>query len=145
MNINKTELTELIKSIIKEVLEETKPSKKKLSPKHYSNKAPFTQHSDKVEKLIGSIPFILLDKSIFVKNMDVVEFANKLDIKILRGEKKRLDEIVGIMIAEIKDFPAPRIEQLNEAISKLKLNSNKTTQRDKKSFFEEWDNVIKSL
>lgn len=142
--MTKEELTELIKTIVSEVLKDQKTPKKRISPKHYSNQAenfPATQ----LETIIGSIPFILLDKQIFQKNIDVIEFANKIGIPIPNGEKRALDEIVGRIIAAIKDFPPSRISQLNAAVEKVKSHTSSSPKKDKKSFFEQWDKVIKSI
>lgn len=144
-NITKEELRNLIKEIIAEVSTEKKPAKRNLSSKHYSNQSNYISQDNEVENLIGSIPFILLDKTIFQKNMDVVEFASKIGIDIQSGEKKKLDEIVGRIIVAIKEFPPTKIASLNQAILKLKAKPTNTNKKDKKSFFEEWDKVIKNL
>jgi hypothetical protein len=136
-NITKDELRILIRDIVREVISENKSSKKPISSKHY------TQQGNDVENLIGSIPFILLDKKIFQKNMDVVEFADKIGVIISSGEKKKLSEIVGRIIEAIKEFPPNRISLLNQTISHLKKSS--TSKKDKASFFEEWDRVIKNM
>lgn len=144
-NISKEELRNLIKEIIAEVNTEKKPAKRNISSKHYSNQSNYISQENEVENLIGSIPFILLDKTIFQKNMDVVEFAGKIGIDIQNGEKKKLDEIVGRIIAAIKEFPPTKIASLNQAILQLKAKPSNTSKKDKKSFFEEWDKVIKNL
>jgi hypothetical protein len=144
-NISKEELRKMIKEIIIEINTTKKPGRKNISSKHYSNQINYLHQSDDVENLIGSIPFILLDKSIFQKNLDVVEFASKIGIDIQFGEKKKLDEIVGRVIVAIKEFPPTQIVQLNQAILQLKNKSSKTSKKDKKSFFEEWDKVIKNM
>lgn len=144
-NISKEELRKMIKEIINELNTTKKPARKNISSKHYSNQSTYSHQSDEVENLIGSIPFILLDKSIFQKNLDVVEFASKIGIDIQFGEKKKLDEIVGRVIVAIKEFPPTQIAQLNQAILQLKSKSPMTSKKDKKSFFEEWDKVIKNI
>jgi len=144
-NISKEELRKMIQEIIMELNVVKKTSKRTLSSKHYSNQNNSQPELNEVENLIGSIPFILLDKTIFQKNMDVVEFANKIGIDVPRGEKKKIDEIVGIVIVAIKEFPPSRIATLNQAILKLKARPSNANKKDKKSFFEAWDKVIKSL
>lgn len=144
-NITKEELRKLIKEVIAELNIEKKTVKKNLSSKHYSYQGNSSNQSNEVENLIGSIPFILLDKSIFQKNMDVIEFASKIGIDIQSGEKKKLDEIVGRIIVAIKEFPPTKIASLNQAILQLKSKPIHTSKKDKKSFFEEWDKVIKNL
>jgi len=145
-NISKEDLRSIIREIIIEINNaEKKPVKKSLSSKHYSNLNNYLNQTSEVENLIGSIPFILLDKSIFQKNMDVVEFANKIGIDIQNGEKKKLDEIVGRVIVAIKEFPPTQIAKLNQAILQLKAKSTTSDTKDKKSFFEEWDKVIKNM
>jgi hypothetical protein len=143
-DISKDDLRKLIKEILTELNIEKRPARRSISSKHYSHQGDVFQ-SNEVESLIGSIPFILLDKSIFQKNLDVVEFANKIGIDIQSGEKKKLDEIVGRVIVAIKEFPPNRIAQLNQAILQLKNKSFTINKKDKKSFFEEWDRVIKNL
>jgi len=143
--ISKEDIREMIKEIINELNIEKKPIKKNISSKHYSNQSGYLHPTNEVENLIGSIPFILLDKSIFQKNMDVVEFANKIGVEILNGEKKKLDEIVGRVIVAIKEFPPAQIAQLNQAVLQLKTKSSNKGKKDKVSFFEEWDKVIKNL
>lgn len=144
-NISKDELRKMIREIIAELNIEKKPVKKSISSKHYSNQINYINQTDEVENLIGSIPFILLDKSIFQKNMDVVEFASKIGIDIQGGEKKKLDEIVGRVIVAIKEFPPSKIATLNQAILQLKARPSNTGKKDKKSFFEAWDKVIKNM
>jgi hypothetical protein len=144
-NISKEELRNLIKEIIVEINTEKKPVRKNISSKHYSNQINYINLSNDVESLIGSIPFILLDKTIFKKNMDVVEFANKIGIDIQSGEKKKLDEIVGRIIVAIKEFPPEQVKSLNQAIAQVKTKSLDSPKKDKKSFFEEWDKVIKNM
>jgi hypothetical protein len=144
-NISKEELRLLIKEVIVELNAEKKQSKKNISSKHYSNQSISLHHNDEVENLIGSIPFILLDKSIFQKNLDVVEFASKIGIDIQSGEKKKLDEIVGRVIVAIKEFPPIQIARLNQAILQLKDKQTNVGKKNKKSFFEAWDTVIKNL
>lgn len=138
-NVAKDELRKIVREIIQEVFTENKPTKKTISPKHYSQQ----NKSNDVENLIGSIPFILLDKKIFQKNMDVVEFADRIGVIITSGEKKKLSEIVGRIIEAIKGFPPNRITLLNQTISQLKASS--ASKKDKVSFFEEWDRVIKNM
>lgn len=149
-NLSKDDLQILIREVVRQVLDERKTPKRKISAKHYSNQNNYSNSensivNNSVEKLIGSIPFILLDKNIFQKNMDVVEFANSLGIVITNGEKKKIDEIVGRVIAAIKEFPLNRVLQLNEAIAQLKSKTASNPKKDKKSFFEEWDRVIKNM
>ena len=144
-NISKEELRQLIKQIVTELNIEKKTTKKNISAKHYSNQGNYSQQTNDVENLIGSIPFLLLDKSIFQKNLDVIEFASIIGIPIQNGEKKKIDEIVGRVIVAIKEFPPYRIAQLNQAILQLKSKSSNFSKKDKKSFFEEWDKVIKNL
>jgi ribosomal protein S10 len=127
------------------ISKEKKPVRKNISSKHYSNQINYINLSNDVESLIGSIPFILLDKTIFKKNMDVVEFANKIGIDIQSGEKKKLDEIVGRIIVAIKEFPPEQVKSLNQAIAQVKTKSLDSPKKDKKSFFEEWDKVIKNM
>lgn len=138
-NISKQELRTIIREMILEILADKKPVKKKISSKHYSSQ------SNEIENLIGSIPFILLDKTIFQKNLDVVEFASKIGIEIISGEKKKIDEIVGRIIVAIKEFPPLKILQLNQAIVQLKAKTAISQRKDKISFFEEWDKVIKNM
>ncbi len=43
------------------------------------------------------------------------------------------------------EFPPSQVAQLNQAILHLKTKTLNTTKKDKKSFFEEWDKVIKNI
>lgn len=138
-NISKQELRTVIKEMIQEILAEKRTPKKKISSKHYSSQ------SNEIENLIGSIPFILLDKTIFQKNQDVVEFASRIGIDIISGEKKKIDEIVGRITVAIKEFPPSKIIRLNQAIAQLKEKTSTSKKRDKISFFQEWDKVIKNM
>ena len=136
-NKTKSELRILIRDVVREVLFERKSSKKTISSKHYSQKV------NDVESLIGSIPFILFDKKIFQKTVDVIEFAEKIGILIPKGGNRKIDEIIGRIITAIKEFPPHRIALLNQTISHLKASS--PVKKDKASFFEEWDRVIKNM
>ena len=144
-NITKDEFRNIIREVVRDIIEEKKPQKKKISSKHYSNQSNNSNQNSQMETLIGSIPFILLDKNIFNKNMDVVEFAERIGISISGGEKKKIDEIVGRIIVAIKEFQPSKISQLNHAITELKSNSKSNSKKDKNSFFEEWDKVIKNI
>jgi len=138
-NITKDELRILIRDIVRETLAGKKATKKKITSRHYSQQ----NKSNDVENLIGSIPFILLDKKVFQKNMDVVEFAERIGIIISSGEKKKLSEIVGRIIEAIMELPANKIAMLNQVISQLKTSM--VSKKDKSSFFQEWDRVIKNM
>jgi len=63
IEITKEELRSLIRETVSEVLSKKKTSKNKISPRYY------TKQNTDIESLIGSIPFILLDKKIFQKTL----------------------------------------------------------------------------
>lgn len=136
-NITTEELRNLIREVIQEINKEKRITKSRISPRYYAK-----QNND-IESLIGSIPFILLDKKIFQKTIDVIEFAEKIGIIIPKGGNRKKDEIIGRIITAIIEFPPSKTEQLHQAILQLKTVYPKKI--DTKSFLEEWDKVIKNL
>ena len=100
-----------------------------------------------LENLIGSIPFLLQDRQIFKTNLDIAEFAAKLDIELSSPEKKKREEIIGRIVAAIIDFDENRVAELKMIIDSFKTETTKNRKRnaDKTSFFLDWDAAIKQM
>jgi hypothetical protein len=140
-NLSKKELIDIITNI-KSIVENLDPKQSK------------TKHNDQLksdlESLIGSIPFLLLNKQIFAKNQDIDDFAKRLDIEVPFMAKRKREEIIGIVISAITNFDSNRLRELNMVMSTLNKSSSskkssKNKQETKSSFFNEWDAAIKQM
>lgn len=133
------DIRSLIREIVTEVIvqssKEVKASRGKISKS--------TTKNDKLESLIGTIPFILLNKSIFQKNQDIADFAFKIGVDIPQAHKKKIDDLIGRVITSIAEFSPTKIKKLNQAILELKKSNRETT--NKETFFEEWDKAISNM
>lgn len=126
---NKKELVDIVKSINNLI------QKKEI-------KTTVTKKKD-LESLIGSLPFLLLNETIFQKNLDVANFGEKLGITIPSPEKKKKEDIIGRIISAVSKFDKRKIEHLNTAIDNL--NKKTTKNKNKNNFFNEWEEAIKNI
>ena len=99
-------------------------------------------HKDDLEELIGSLPFLLLNESIFEKNLDIARFAEKLGIKIPSPEKKKKEDIIGRVIASVAKFNSNKITELNLIIGELNQTQKSS---NKNNFFTDWEDAIKNI
>ncbi len=94
-----------------------------------------------IHELIGTIPSILIDKSKFPSNGDIVKFAEKtLHISVPSWEKKKREEIIGrivYVIAEKKPSDLNKFIEPWEEFNSLQTNDIKKT-KDKTNFVETW-------
>lgn len=106
-----------------------------LTPKK-SKKLP----KNEIVKLIGSLPFVLLDKKYFPDNKTLVMFAEKhLKIKVTSAPSRGRNEIIGTIIVKISEKNKKDISEFATALNKI---LGKQEKGNIKNFFTEWNKVI---
>jgi hypothetical protein len=108
----------------------------------YDSKAHTEKEStDQKLQLIGSLPFVLLDRTYFPTNEMLVEFAKRnLDVDIVHARKRSRNEIIGTIIAEISNKDQRHLTILTAALHKI---LGKKEKGEIKNFFLEWDKIIR--
>ena len=91
-------------------------------------------------QLIGTLPSVLLDWSLFPTNAHLTEFARQLNIKVKFGNKRSRNEIIGTIISEVWNRDEKEISSLTHALDKI---MGKREKGEIKNFFLEWDKVIR--
>lgn len=95
---------------------------------------------NEILNLIGSLPFVLLDKKIFPDNKTLVMFAEKnLNIKVTSAPSRGRNEIIGTIIAKISEKNKKDILDFSTALNKILGKQEKGVI---KNFFTEWNRVI---
>lgn len=98
--------------------------------------------------LIGTLPFILVDKTKFSSNNDIVKFAERsLGLEIPSWEKKSREEIIGRFISQIAAKQPSELETFFKIWNKFniessKKNSAKKTSSKKANFVDTWLNFF---
>lgn len=106
-----------------------------LTPKK-SKKPP----NKEIVELVGTLPFVLLDKKYFPDNKSLVTFAEKhLNIKATSAPSRGRNEIIGTIIAKISEKNKKDISDFATALNKI---LGKQEKGDIKNFFTEWSRVI---
>lgn len=108
----------------------------------YSNKSVYPSSYKYLQKLIGTIPILLLDERIFERNQEIADFASKLGIKIPSPEKKKREDIIGRIIVAISKFDRNKLYELDKIIFQLIVTAKPG---NKNSFFANWDKAIKKM
>ena len=101
---------------------------------------PGASDSEK-QQLIGTLPFVLLNKEYFPNNDALIAFAkNALDVKVPGGPKKSRNDIIGNIIAEVANKDRNQINMFTDVLNKI---IKKEKKGPIKNFFLEWDKVIR--
>lgn len=67
---------------------------------------------DKKMRLIGTLPYVLMDKMKFPNNESIVKLAeNSLDYKISSWKKRGREEMIGLIIAKIAEDDGKQFEK----------------------------------
>lgn len=143
-NLSKEELV-MILNIIEQLLKD-KPNKHSNNIKNYKTYLAHRNVSsnnvdNELKKLIGTLPFLLLNESIFQKNSDIADFATKIGVEVPFATKRGKEEIIGRVISSIAKFNNSRIILLNKMLKELE---DTETDKSKESFLSIWDNIIKN-
>lgn len=99
-----------------------------------------SQEKDKVS-LIGKLPSALLSMNYFPNNEALVKFSEEsLGITMPKGHRSR-KEIIGIIVIEVAKLNPQKITQFINVLDRVL----KRKPEGEKSFFEEWDKVIREM
>jgi hypothetical protein len=109
----------------------------------------YESQNPNIHFLIGVLPSLFLDESIFKTNDDIADFAaDILEVNIPRHQKKSKYEIIGHIVCETSRINEKRLDKLVRALSVL-INDEKgkkiiaERKRDNSSF--SWNDMIQSL
>ena len=91
--------------------------------------------------VIGSLPFLLLNKKYFPTTESLLKFAKTSGIHIPKGHKSRA-EILGIIITNVAKLDEDSMSQFREALNQM-LQKTETKEID--NFFLEWEKTIRSI
>lgn len=137
--LNKNDLSDF-KEFIKYADQYDRPIRNIISHSYYDD-SPKKNGSKSKKELIGTLPYVLLDKTYFPTNDIMVKFANKnLGIKIPNPKKKSRNEIMGVIIAEISKKDSKKIGKFSNALNTILGKENKIKSQD---FFNEWTKAIR--
>jgi|APSaa5957512535_1039671.scaffolds.fasta_scaffold40231_2 hypothetical protein len=138
LKVDRNELRDLRNMIAHDYFQFEKPDIKKPKPKLKLKLE--SKDKDKL-KLVGSLPFVLLDKKIFPDNKTLVMFAEKnLNIKVTSAPSRGRNEIIGTIIAKISEKNKKDISTFATALNKILGKQEKGVITN---FFSEWEKVIK--
>jgi hypothetical protein len=98
--------------------------------------------------LVGALPRILIDESIFPTNEDIAQFARSvMDVKILRYEKKSKYEIIGHLVCETDQLDDRKLAKLVSALAELTNGGDRTRTMVKNLKAQNfgWNEIIQQL
>lgn len=82
-------------------------------------------NNDKKE-LVGILPSLFQDKELFLKNIDIIDFAENLfDIKITRPEKRTRYELIGLIVTEIVKLNKKDFSKVVDSLAIISSDVNK--------------------
>lgn len=108
----------------------------------------FVSPNPNIHFLVGILPLVLRDESLFPSNGSIAEFANSaLGIPMLRWEKKSKFELIGEIVCNSIDLDDRELSKLVEALSVLANGDSlaKAIVRDAHSSKRGWNEIIQSL
>lgn len=100
------------------------------------------------DALVGVIPGILVDETLFPTNEDIADFASSLlDISIPRWQKKSKYELIGHIVCHTHLAPPIRRRKLAEALESLVADRDILTRQiaKQRQGGASWNEVIQSL
>ncbi len=134
-------LHNLVNDLDRKISHRTYSSNSEISNvKYISNKSFEDQYK---RRLVGNLPYVLLDKKYFSTNNLLVKFAQKnlkLNIKFARSKSR--DALIGSIIVEVVKKDPIEIRKFYRAIQRI-IGKDETV--GVKDFFGEWNKIIKSL
>jgi hypothetical protein len=100
---------------------------------------------EKKKKLIGTLPYVLMDKTKFPTNMSIAKLAeNSLNFKISSPDKRGREEMIGLIIGKIANDQDNKftwfMEIWKEFIDSEKLSENVKINKD---FVDIWLDFFK--
>jgi hypothetical protein len=98
--------------------------------------------------LIGVLPRLFQDRSLFPQNEDIADFAAAaLELPMNRTEKRSRYEIIGKVVCETDDLDEHRLSTLVSALERLVGNKERLTEMAarKKSGNFSWNETIQEL
>jgi hypothetical protein len=98
--------------------------------------------------LVGALPRIFMDESLFPTNEDIAQFAESvMELRILRYGKKSKYEIIGHIICETDALNDHKLSKLVSALAKLAEGDTRTKLliRKRKEQQFEWNAIIQEL
>lgn len=104
--------------------------------------------SDAVKLLVGILPNLLVDETLFPANEDISEFAlSALNIQILRWQKKSRYELIGHIVCHTNQASFTQLQQI-KALAERALDEKDSTRHvmemERKSG-RSWNEVIQKL
>ncbi|BDF69484.1 hypothetical protein CE91St41_04630 [Oscillospiraceae bacterium] len=79
-----------------------------------------------ISNLIGVLPALLKDEGVFTTNSSLVQFAKEvLSLNISRWEKRSRFEIIGLIICNVEEVNADKLEALIQVSLELLKNKDK--------------------
>lgn len=82
--------------------------------------ASFASPNPNIHSLVGILPLVLRDESIFPTNGSIAEFATAaLKLQMQRWEKKSKFELIGEIVCNVVDLDDKELNMLVEALSVL--------------------------
>jgi hypothetical protein len=108
----------------------------------------YESNNPNIHFLIGVLPSLFLDESLFRTNDDIADFASDiLEVNIPRHQKKSKYEIIGHIVCETSRINEKGLDRLVRALSVL-VNDEKgkriIAEKKKDSSFS-WNDVIQGL
>jgi hypothetical protein len=98
--------------------------------------------------LVGALPRVLTDETLFPTNEDIAEFARSvMDLTIQRYDKKSKYEIIGHIVCETDRLDDRKLAKLVSALATLTEGGDKTRTliRQRKAQNFEWNEIIQEL
>jgi len=108
--------------------------------KKYQKYVKRKTEKDKLD-VIGSLPFLLLNKKYFPTTESLLKFAESNNLNIPKGHKSRA-ELLGIIITNVAKLDKIKLEEFKRALDKM-LKKAETKNID--NFFLEWEKTIREI
>ena len=122
--INKEEL----KTVKSEIFELINPRNDSINSKTHNKKS-----------LIGTLPFVMMDKTKFPSNESIIRLARKsLDFGLPNWEKKSREEIIGRIITDIASKSESQIKIFYNAWNKFISSEEEQEKGEKQDFVRTW-------
>lgn len=110
--------------------------------------ASFASPNPNIHSLVGILPLVLRDESLFPTNGSIAEFATSaLKLQMQRWEKKSKFELIGEIVCNAIDLNDSELNKLVEALSVLAHGGNnaKAIVLNAHASKRGWNEIIQSL
>jgi hypothetical protein len=108
----------------------------------------YTSNNPNKHFLVGALPRVLIDESIFPTNEDIAQFAlTVMDVRVSRYEKKSKYEIIGHLVCETDRLDDRKLAKLVSALARLTNGGDKTRTMVKNLKAQNfgWNEIIQQL